>query len=72
MIGFKLTPEEAASINGKMFNKNTAFNPVPDINGDMYIFEGENGDFIEFEDFFWIRDLNPSEFVPPINNETII
>ena len=45
---------------------------MPDINGDKHIFDGEVNGYIEFKEFFWVRELQPSTFIPPINNETII
>lgn len=68
MIGYKLTSTQAAEIRGKYFNDSTTFYPVQDINGDWFIFEGEVNGHITVEEFFWVRDLEPSEYVPPINN----
>ena len=69
MIGFKLTEQQAVEISGQLINDTTTFNPVQDINGDWFIFEGEAGDFVTVEEFFWVKDLTPSEYVAPINNE---
>ena len=41
MIGYKLTSEQAQQISGQLFNDTTSFNPVQDINGDWFIFEGD-------------------------------
>ena len=68
MIGYKLTSEQAAQIANKFFNYSVMFNPVQDINGDWFIFEGEVNGHITVEEFFWVRDLEPSEYVAPINN----
>ena len=68
MIGFKLTPTQAAQISGKFLNDSTAFNPVPDINGDYFIFEGEVNDCTN-EEYLWVKDLPQAEYVAPINNE---
>ena len=68
MIGYKLTGEQANFIANKKFAKSGRFNPVPDINGDYFIFEGEVNDCTN-EDYLWVKDLTPSEYVPPINNE---
>ena len=67
MIGFKLTETQANLLRGNEFAPNQYFNPVQDINGDWFIFEGEVNGHITVEDFFWVRDLEPSEYVPPIN-----
>ena len=68
MIGYKLTPTQATQISGKHFNSSSIFNPVQDIDGDYFIFEGEVNDCTN-EDYLWVKDLTPSEYVPPINNE---
>lgn len=67
MIGYKLTQEQAAQISGQLLNDSTAFNPVQDINGDWFIFEGEVNGHITVEDFFWVKELPQAEYVPPIN-----
>ncbi len=69
MIGYKLTEQQAVGISGQFFNDTTTFYPVQDINGDWFIFEGEAGDFVTVEEFFWVKELTPSEYAPPINNE---
>ena len=69
MIGYKITPEQASYMMDKHLNDSTTFYPKADINGDMFIFEGEVGDFVTVEEFMWVKDLTPSEYVPPINNE---
>lgn len=68
MIGYKLTQEQASQISGKLFNDCTAFNPIQDINGDWFIFEGEVGAFVTNEEFAWVKDLPQAEYVPAINN----
>lgn len=66
MIGYKLTTEQASEISGKLFNDSTAFNPVQDLNGDWFIFEGEINGHITIAEFAWVKTLKPSEYVPPI------
>jgi len=68
MIGYKISEEQALDINGQLFNDSTTFNPVQDINGEWFIFEGEVNGHITVEDFFWVKDLEPSEYIPPIND----
>lgn len=69
MIGFKLTTQQSNELRGNEFADNQKFNQVPDINGDDYIFEGEvNG--CTNERYMWVKKLTPSEYVPPINNNT--
>lgn len=67
MIGFKLTQAQAAEIAGKHFNESTTFNPKQDISGEWFIFEGEVNGHVTVEEFFWVKDLTQSEYVPPIN-----
>lgn len=69
MIGYKLTEAEAAELSGQYLNDTTTFNPKEDINGDKYIFEGEVSECVN-EKFMWVKNLIPSEYVPPINNNT--
>ena len=69
MIGFKLTARQSNELRGNEFADGQKFNPVPDINGDDYIFEGEvNG--CTNEKYMWVKDLAQSEYVPPINTNT--
>ena len=68
MEGYKLTLEQATEISGKHLNQSCTFFPVPDINGDYFIFEGEVNDCTN-EEYLWVKELTPSEYVPPINNE---
>lgn len=68
MIGYKISAQQAAYISGKHFNSSGIFNPVPDINGDYFIFEGEVNDCTN-EDYLWVKDLPQAEYVAPINNE---
>ena len=68
MIGYKLTPSQAAEISGQFFNEVTIFNPIQDINGEWFIFEGEVNGFITVEEFNWVKDLLQTEYVPPLNN----
>lgn len=66
MQGYKLTNPQVEAIRGQLFNDTTAFNPVQDINGEWFIFEGEVKE-VTVEEFFWVKELTPSEYVPPIN-----
>lgn len=69
MQGYKLTTPQANAIRGRLFNETTAFNPVQDINGEWFIFWGEVNGHIIVEEFEWVKELTPSEFVPPIITE---
>lgn len=67
MIGYKLTVEQAKGLENQEFSESQFFNPVPDIDGVFFIFEGEvNG--CTNEDFMWVKDLPKAEYIPPINN----
>jgi hypothetical protein len=68
MIGYRLTSEQAASISGEFLNESTIFNPVQDINGDWFIFEGEVNGHITNSEFDWVKELEPSEYIAPISN----
>lgn len=68
MIGYKLTVAQANLIANKKIANSGRFNPVTDINGDYFIFEGEvNG--CTNEEYLWVKDLPQAEYVAPINNE---
>ena len=65
MIGYKLTLNEKELLSGAAFAPDQYFNPVPDIDGVYFIFEGEvNG--CTNEEFIWVKELPESEYVPPI------
>ena len=64
MIGYKLTTEQKDLLVGQQFAPDEYFNPVPDIDGVFFIFEGEvNG--CTNEEFMWVKDLPEAEYVPP-------
>lgn len=67
MIGYKLTIEQKGLLVGQQFAPNQYFNPVPDINGVYFIFEGEVEGCTN-EQFMWVKELPQAEYVPPINN----
>ena len=67
MIGYKLTTEQKDLLVGRQFAPNQYFNPVIDINGDYFIFEGEVEGCTN-EEFMWVKELPQAEYVPPINN----
>ena len=53
MIGYKLNTQQKDLLIGNKFAPNQYFNPVPDINGDYFIFEGEVQGCIN-EYFMWV------------------
>ncbi len=67
MIGYKLTSQQAQQLAGKEFTDNCYFNPVQDVNGDWFIFDGEvNG--CTNPEFMWVKELPKAEYAPPIND----
>lgn len=68
VFGFKLTSEQADLLYKKEFSKNQFFNPVPDINGDYFIF-GPEVENCDNPDFPWVKKLELSEYVRPIFND---
>lgn len=66
MIGCKLNTQQKDLLIGNEFAPNQYFNPVPDINGDYFIFDGEVEGCVN-EDFMWVKELPQAEYVPPIN-----
>lgn len=67
MIGYKLNIQQKDLLIGNEFAPNQYFNPVPDINGDYFIFDGEVEGCVN-EDFMWVKELPQAEYVPPIND----
>ena len=65
MIGYKLITEQRDELVGQQFAPDQYFNPVPDIDGVYFIFEGEVEGCIN-EEFMWVKELPTEEYVPPI------
>lgn len=65
MIGYKLTNEQKELLSGASFAPDQYFNPVPDIDGVYFIFEGEVENCTNKE-FLWVKELPEAEYVPPI------
>lgn len=63
MTGYKLTIEQKQQIEGKEFAENQFFNPVQDVNGDWFIFDGEVINCVNSE-FEFIKLLQPEKFIP--------
>lgn len=64
MVGYKLTQEQADFIRVAQFRPNCFFNPIEDINGDYFIFDGEVKGCVN-EDFMWVKELPQAEYVLP-------
>ena len=67
MIGYKLTLIQKELLSGAAFAPDQYFNPVANIDGVYFIFEGEVNGCVNNE-FMWVKDLPEAEYVPPINN----
>ena len=65
MIGYKLTNKQADSLIGQWYAPDSYFNPVKDINGVYFIFDGEV-DNCTNEEFMWVKELPQAEYVPPL------
>lgn len=65
MIGYKLTNKQKELLSGAAFAPDQYFNPVPDIDGVYFIFEGEVNGCVN-EEFLWVKELPEAEYVPPI------
>lgn len=61
MTGYKLTIEQHEQIVGQKFDGIQYFNPVPDHNGDFFIFEEEVVNCTEFE---FVKTLTQTEYIP--------
>ena len=65
MIGYRLLLAQKDLLVGQQFAPDQYFNPVPDINGDYFIFDVEVNDCVSPE-FQWVKDLPEAEYIPPI------
>ena len=67
MNGIKLTIEQKNAIQGVLYNENTFFNCVQDINGDWFLFLSSD-DIIQINnsEFSLLLLLDEFEYVPPI------
>ena len=70
MQGYKLTAEQKNAIQGQQYADDCYFNPVPDINGDYFIFTDEVEHCVN-PDFSWVKDLQLSDYTPPIEEPEI-
>jgi hypothetical protein len=64
-----LTTEQASLLIGKTYDGVQYYNPVPDINGDMFIFEEEVTQTTAPE-LMWVHDLQPTTYTP-LDHDTI-
>ena len=65
MEGYKLTIEQKNLITGQEYANDCTFNPVPDINGDYFIF-AEEVEHCDKSEFAFVKELQASEFIPPV------
>jgi hypothetical protein len=65
MIGYILTPEQAAEVQGVFINPYAFINCVQDIN-DVWFFFGNEQDKETFKDseYIWLFDLPQGEYIP--------
>lgn len=63
MQGYKLTLEQKNLLTGQEYADGCFFNPVPDVNGDYFIFEEEVKHY-DNPVFMWVRELTLSVYVP--------
>lgn len=67
MIGIKLTIEQKEAIQGVLYNENTFFNCVQDINDDWFLFlsESDKTELLNTE-FSYILSLTEFEYIRPV------
>jgi len=68
MIGYRLNTKQKDELVGQQFATDSYFNPVKDINGVYFIFEGEVDNCTNNE-FMWVKELPTGDYVPALNNE---
>jgi hypothetical protein len=71
MMGYKLDTQQRDELVGQQFAPDSYFNPVPDIDGVYFIFEGEVDNCVN-EEFMWVKELPEAEYVPPIVEQPLI
>jgi hypothetical protein len=71
MIGYKLDTKQRDELVGQQFAPDSYFNPVPDIDGVYFIFEGEVDRCVNPE-FMWVKELPKAEYVSPTFDNPII
>jgi hypothetical protein len=65
MLGYKLTTEQKILLVGQSFASDQYFNPVADIDGVYFIFDGEVEGCVNGE-FMWVKELPTADYVSPI------
>ena len=70
MQGYKLTTEQKEALQGQQYANNCYFNPVPDINGDHFIF-AEEVEHCDKPEFAFVKGLQASEFIPPVGGNEL-
>jgi hypothetical protein len=71
MIGYKLDTQQRDELVGQQFAPDQYFNPVPDIDGVYFIFEGEVENCVN-QEFMWVKDLPTAEYVPPTSDNPLV
>lgn len=65
MIGYILTTEEQAQVQGQFYSPYEFFNCVQDINDIWYLFLSEQDETqIALTDWNWLLDLPEGEYIP--------
>ena len=62
-VMYKLSNGQAKQCEKKMFDEDSYFNPVQDINGDWFISEQEV-EQCTAAGFEWVKSLRPAPYVP--------
>ena len=71
MIGYKLDTKQRDELVKQQFDLYQFFNPVPNIDGVYFIFEGEVDNCVN-EEFMWVKELPQAEYVLPTSNNSIV
>jgi len=67
MIGYILTNEQYAQVQGQYYTEYQFFNCVQDINGVWFLFlSDEDKQVVATTEYAWVLDLPEAEYVPPI------
>jgi len=71
MNGYKITDEQSNQLRNQLFNNDSYFNPIKDINGEYFI-SYEEVEFCNNKNFMWVKNLTMSEYVTNSNFSFLI
>jgi hypothetical protein len=65
--GYQLTIEQGEQLEGRVYADDEFFNPYPDINGNLFVFQAEVDNCTDFTGIEWLQNITLSDYVPPLD-----